>query len=91
MASGARGWFVARVLARVIVTALLLFGGFLLSRLYTEDRASLLGGVFAFAAIVYVNLKLRRKRNAELGAAPNCGPAPSKESSGVMGGPQSVS
>jgi hypothetical protein len=61
MASGARGYFVAQVLARVLATALVLFGGLLLSGLYTEDRAGQLGGVFVAVALVYVNFKLRRK------------------------------
>jgi hypothetical protein len=90
VSSGARGRFVTLVLVRVITAALVFFGGFFLSGLYTENRASLLGGVFVMAATVYVKLKLYRYGTAELGTAPNCGSTTSVASSEDAKGPQSV-
>ena len=58
--SGSRGWFVARVFLSVVLVAILLFGGLLVSGFYTESRSRILAFVFMAAATVYLNWRLKR-------------------------------
>jgi len=58
--SGSRGWFVLRVFLSVLLVALLLFGGLLLSGAYTESRARIFGFVFTAVATMYLSWRLER-------------------------------
>jgi hypothetical protein len=58
--SGSRGRFVFRVFLSILLAAILLFGGLLLSGVYTESRARILGFVFTAVATVYLSWRLER-------------------------------
>jgi hypothetical protein len=62
--SGSRGWFAIRVFLSILLAAVLVFGGLLLSGVYSESRARILGFVFTAIATVYLSWRLeRRERN----------------------------
>ena len=55
--SGERGKIVARRFGGIVLTAILLFGGLLLSGYYTEGRARILAYFFAVASTAYLKLR----------------------------------
>ncbi len=63
--SGSRGRFVARVLFSIVLAAALLFGGLLLSGIYTESLARILAFVFTIAATVYLSWRLERHERCD--------------------------
>jgi len=58
--SGSRGWVVARLFLSVVIVAVLLFGGLLLSGSYTESTGGIFAFVFTAAATVYLSWRLER-------------------------------
>lgn len=60
LASGSRGWFVARLFVSVVVTAAILLAGLYLFGGYTASTAQLFAFVFTAAATVYLQSRLGR-------------------------------